>query len=125
MTFATVTGLILFSFVAVIFSVAIIGAVASIGEKQPTMPSKAVMVIDMSTITLSEQTTEADILSTLQSNGPSVSPLGIYSAINALNKAAVDPAIKYIYIKPDGTNSGIAHLEEFRTALEQDRKSVV
>ena len=123
MTFATVTGLILFSFVAIFLSIAVIGAVATLGEKQPTMPSKAMMVIDMSTITLSEQTTEADILTTLQSSGTTITPLGIYSAITAINKAAHDPAIRFIYIKPDGTNSGIAHLEEFRTALEHFRQS--
>ena len=123
MTFATVTGLIIFSFVAIFLSIAVIGAVATLGEKQPTMPSKAMMVIDMSTITLSEQTTEADILTTLQSSGTPVAPLGIYSAINAINKAAVDPAIRFIYIKPDGSTSGVAHLEELRTALVNFRKS--
>ena len=123
MTFATVTGLIIFSFVAIFLSIAVIGAVASLGEKQPTMPSKAMMVIDMSTITLSEQTKEADILTTLQSSGTTVTPLGIYSAISAVNKAAQDPAIRFIYIKPDGTTSGVAHLEEFRTALANFRES--
>ena len=123
MTLATITGLILFSFVAIFISVAMIGAIAALGEKQPVMPSKAMLVIDMSTIMLSEQTTEADILTTLQSSGTPVSPLGIYSAINAINKAAMDPAIRFIYIKPDGSLSGVAHLEELRTALEYFRKS--
>ena len=110
MTLATVTGLILFSFVAIFISIAMIGAIAALGEKQPIMPSKAMLVIDMSTLVLSEQTTEADILTTLQSSGTPVSPLGIYSAISAINKAAMDPAIRFIYIKPDGSS---------------DRKSVV
>ena len=123
MTLATITGLILFSFVAIFISVAMIGAIAALGEKQPVMPSKAMLVIDMSTIMLSEQTTETDILTTLQSSGTPVSPLGIYSAINAINKAAIDPAIRFIYIKPDGSLSGVAHLEELRTALENFRKS--
>ena len=123
MTLATVTGLILFSFVALFISIAMIGAVAALGEKQPVMPSQAMMVIDMSTVMLSEQTTEADILTTLQSSGTPVSHLGIYSAINAINKAAMDPAIRFIYIKPDGSLSGVAHLEELRTALENFRKS--
>ena len=98
MTFATVTGLVLFSFVALFISIALIGAVAALGEKQPVMPSKAMMVIDMSTIMLSEQTTETDILTTLQSTTAPVAPLGIYSAINAINAAATDPAIRFIYI---------------------------
>ena len=123
MTFATVTGLVLFSFVALFISIALIGAVAALGEKQPVMPSKAMMVIDMSTIMLSEQTTETDILTTLQSTTAPVAPLGIYNAINAINAAATDPAIRFIYIKPDGSMSGVAHMEELRTALENFRKS--
>jgi protease-4 len=123
MTFATVTGLVLFSFVALFISIALIGAVAALGEKQPVMPSKAMMVIDMSTIMLSEQTTETDILTALQSTTAPVAPLGIYSAINAINAAATDPAIRFIYIKPDGSMSGVAHMEELRTALENFRKS--
>ena len=123
MTFATVTGLIIFSFASIFLSIAIIGAVATLGDKQPVMPSKAMLVIDMSTILLSEQTKEADILTALQTTGTPVAPLGIYSAINAINKAAIDPAIRFIYIKPDGSLSGVAHLEELRTALENFRKS--
>ena len=123
MTIATVTGLILFSFVSIFISIAIVGAIAAIGQKQPIMPSKAMLVIDMSTIMLSEQTTEADILTTLQSTGAPIAPLGIYSAINAINKAAMDPAIRFIYIKPDGSTSGVAHIEELRAAIENFRKS--
>ena len=123
MTFATLTGLILFSFATIILSTVIIGAIATLGAKQPVMPSKAMMVVDMSTIILSEQTTEVDLISTLQSGGAPVAPLGIYSAISAINKAAMDPAIRFIYLKPDGSMSGVAHLEEFRSALENFRKS--
>ena len=123
MTFATLTGLILFSFATIILSTVIIGAIATLGAKQPVMPSKAMMVVDMSTIILSEQTTEVDLISTLQSGGAPIAPLGIYSAISAINKAAMDPAIRFIYLKPDGSMSGVAHLEEFRSALENFRKS--
>ena len=123
MTFATLTGLILFSFATIILSTVIIGAIATLGAKQPVMPSKAMLVVDMSTIILSEQTTEVDLISTLQSGGAPIAPLGIYSAISAINKAAMDPAIRFIYLKSDGSMSGVAHLEEFRSALENFRRS--
>lgn len=123
MTFATVTGLLLFSFATIFLTTVLIGAIATLGSKQPVMPSKAMMVIDMSTIMLSEQTEEVNPLATLQSSGEIVSPLGIYSAINAVNKAATDPAVSFIYMKPDGMLNGAAHLEEFRAALENFRKS--
>lgn len=123
MTFATVTGLLLFSFVAVFISIAAIGAIATLGNKQPVMPAKAMMVIDMSTIMLSEQTKETDILTSLQSSTAPTSSVGIYSAINSINKAAQDPAISFIFMKPDGAVSSVAHLEELRTALENFRSS--
>ena len=122
MTLATLTGLILFSFVSMFITFAVIGAVAALGEKQPVMPAKAVLTIDMSSLALSEQTKESDPLTALQ-GGEMAASVGIYSAINAVNTAATDPAVKFIYMKPDGSLSGVAHLEEFRKALENFRSS--
>ena len=122
MTLATITGLLIFSFVAMFLMIAVIGAVAALGEKQPTMPAKAVLTIDMSTMTLGEQTKESSPLETLTS-GATITPVGIYSAINAINTAAQDPAVQFIYMKPDGSENGVAHLEEFRTALANFRNS--
>lgn len=122
-TLATITGLIVFSIVAMILSFGMIGAIASMGEKQPVMPAEAVLKIDMSTFTLSEQTKESDPLASLQSNDQSVTPLGIYSAIRAVNAAAEDPAVKFIYMKPDGAMGGMAQIEEFRKALSRFRSS--
>lgn len=123
MTFATVTGLAIFCFAILFISIAMIGAVAALGSKQPVMPAKAMLTIDMSSIMLSEQTKETDILAMLQGGGETISPLGIYSAITAINKAASDPAVQFIYMRPDGMASGVAHLEEFRSALENFRNS--
>ena len=123
MTLATITGLIIFSIVAFFFSFAIIGAIASLGDKQPVMPRQAVLKIDMSTFTLSEQSTEANPLDMIMAGGQTVTPIGIYSAINAINAAATDPAVKFIYMKPDGVTGGTAQLEEFRKALVNFRKS--
>ena len=123
MTLATITGLIVFSIVAFFFSFAIIGAIASLGDKQPVMPRQAVLKIDMSTFTLSEQSTEANPLDMIMAGGQTVTPIGIYSAINAINAAATDPAVKFIYMKPDGVTGGTAQLEEFRKALVNFRKS--
>ena len=123
MTFATVTGLAIFSFAIVFISIAMIGAVAALGNKQPVMPAKAMLTIDMSTLMLSEQTQETDALAMLQSGGQAVATLGIRNAVTAINKAATDPAVQFIYMKPDGMMSEVAHLEEFRTAIENFRRS--
>ena len=82
----------------------------------PIMPSKAVLTVDMSTIALSEQTKEADIMEMIQGvDGPQ--PLGILDAVAAINSAAYDPAVQFIFLKPDAVSGGMAQMEEFRKAL--------
>jgi hypothetical protein len=66
------------------------------------MPKEAVLQIDFTKMTLAEQTTAADPLTMLQGGGE-ITPVGIYSAINAINAAAQDPAIRYIYMKKPGS----------------------
>lgn len=126
MTFATLTGLILFSFFALFLTLGLFGAMAALGNKQPVMPAKAVLTIDMSGIILSEQTKESDAMTLLTGGGDMPSNIGIYSAIQAINAAALDPAVAFIYMKPDAamtTPSSVAHVEEFRKALENFRMS--
>lgn len=123
MTLATLTGLLLFGVVATFIMGGIIGAVATLGKEQPVMPSSAILTMDMSTVMLMEQTQEMDPLTAIQGNGLEISSLGIYSAIRAINIAAADPAIKFIYMKPDGVMGGMAQIEELRTALDNFRKS--
>ena len=122
MTLATLAGLFIFGIVSFFMMFAMIGALAAVGSTQPVMPREGVLKIDMSTIALAEQTQEADPMSILQGNG-NTSVLGIYSAIKAISAAAEDPAIKFIYMRPDGAAGGIAHLEEFRSALKKFRSS--
>ena len=75
MTLATMAGLLVFGIVVLFFSFAMIGAVASMGDKQPVMPREAVLKIDMSTFTLSEQSTEANPLDALMNGGQTVPPV--------------------------------------------------
>ena len=122
MTLATLTGLLIFGLVSAFILGGIIGGLAALGKKDPVVPTSAVLTMDMSTVTLTEQTVEADPLSLIQGNGTEIQPLGIYSAIQAINMAAEDPAIKFIYMKPDYVSGGTAHIEELRTALVHFRE---
>lgn len=121
MTLAAMLGFILVSVVIFFFSLAFIGSLAALGSSQPVMPRTAVLSLDFSKLAVSEQTTEADPLSQLQ--GSNVSPIGIWDAIQAIDAAAADPAIKYMYLRPDMASGGIAELEELRTAIDNFRKS--
>jgi len=122
MTLATLTGLLLFGFISMFIMIGMIGAMAAAGSSKPVMPAEAVLSIDFSKMTLSEQTQEADPFAALQ-GGDMITPVGIYEAIKAVNAAAEDPAIRYIYMRPDAASGGFARIEEFRTALKNFRNS--
>lgn len=122
MTLATLLGLMIFGFVSMFMSIVMIGAIAALGETEPVMPREGILQINMSDMTLSEQGQDADPLASL-TGGNAITSVGIYSAIQAINSAATDPSVKFIYMKPDGASAGIAQLEEFRTALENFRNS--
>ena len=122
MTLATPTGLLLFGFISMFIMIGMIGAMAAAGSSKPVMPAEAVLSIDFSKMILAEQTEEADPFAALQ-GGEMISPVGIYEAIKAVNAAAEDPAIRYIYMRPDAASGGFARIEEFRTALKNFRNS--
>ncbi|MGM9736113.1 MAG: signal peptide peptidase SppA [Candidatus Cryptobacteroides sp.] len=122
MTLATLLGLLIFGVLSIFFAGAMLGTLASLGDTAPVMPREGILKMDMSEIALSEQTQDMDPIAFLQS-GDMVVPLGIRSAVNAINKAAEDPAIKFIYLLPDGISGGISQIEELRAALDNFRKS--
>ena len=121
MTLAAIVGFLVVNVVLLFFSFALLGSLAALGSSQPVMPRTAVLTLDMSRIAVSEQTTELDPISQIQGNDISV--IGIWDAIQAIDAAGADPAIKYMYFKPDRASGGIAELEELRTAIDNFRKS--
>ena len=121
MTLAAMLGFFLVGLVFFFFSLAFIGSLAALGSSQPVMPRTAVLSLDFSKIAVSEQTTETDPISQLQGNNMTV--IGIWDAIQAIDAAAADPAIKYMYMRTDMASGGIAELEELRTAIDNFRKS--
>ena len=122
MMFACIAGLLVFCVAGFFLMTAALVGIAAVGEKQPVMPREAVLQINFDNMTLGEQTQEADPISML-TGGEMVAPLGIYSAITAINAAAEDPAVKFIYMKPDNVSGGISQIEELRTALKNFRNS--
>ncbi|MBO5861695.1 MAG: signal peptide peptidase SppA [Bacteroidales bacterium] len=122
MMFACIAGLLVFCVAGFFLMTAALIGIAAVGEKQPVMPREAVLQINFDNVTLAEQTQEADPISML-TGGETITPLGIYSAITAINAAAEDPAVKFIYMKPDNVSGGLSQIEELRTALKNFRNS--
>ncbi len=87
----------------------------------PAVPAEGVLKIDMSKIVIGEQSRETDPVTMIQSRGQSIQTIGIWEAVSALHIAAQDPGIKYIYLKTDGSTTGLANLSEFRKALQNFR----
>lgn len=119
MTGATILGFIIVNTIFFVFSMMIFGLLASLGTPTVQMPDKAVLVMDLSKVTISEQSSEPDALQMLQGNNRR--QLGIYDAVQAINTAANDPAVDFIYLRPDNPDCSISALEEIRTALKNFR----
>ena len=122
MTLAAMLGFLIVSVVMTIFSFSLLGSLAALGSSEPVMPRSAVLKLDMSTIALTEQSADSNPFEMLQKEG--VTKVGIWNAIQAIDAAAADPAVSYIYMKPDMLmSSGMAEVEELRSALENFRRS--
>lgn len=90
-------------------------------NEMTTVPAKAVLHIDMAKISLAEQSMENPVA--FLEGRENTNFLGIRDAVEAINIAATDPQIQYIYLKPDQVSGGLAHVEELRNALLKFRNS--
>ena len=114
----------LFGVISIFILIYVLSGLLNFGPQLPQMPAKAVLEIDMSTIVLSEQTQEPiTSIPEILDGEQLITPLGIFSTIQAINAAAADPAVEFIYLKPDATVGGLAQIEELRKALINFRKS--
>ncbi len=106
------------------FFISIISAIGSAAGSS-SVPANGILKIDMAKIILSEQSTEADPASALSmfSGEQAATPVGLLESVRAIEKAAEDPGVKYIYLLPDGAQGGMAGFEEFRKALVKFRES--
>ncbi|MCR4824685.1 MAG: signal peptide peptidase SppA [Bacteroidales bacterium] len=127
MVLAVICGFFIIGILCFILSMGFLGAAVAAGSSTPALPKSGVLKIDLSKITFGEQSQESNPLSgmdasSLMSGGSSsVETIGIWDAVQAINAAAEDPAVKYIYLDTDGNASGITALGEVREALKHFR----
>ncbi|MBQ0025136.1 MAG: signal peptide peptidase SppA [Bacteroidales bacterium] len=100
----------------------LIGSLASVEKAEPLMPKSAILKIDFKAPVTEQKSSEFsfDILSGGPSFGESISLLDVVRAIDA---AAQDPAIKFIYMTPDYATVSLSQAEEIREALDRFRAS--
>ena len=118
---AVICGLIIFNLILLMFGMAFIGAMAAAGKSSSSLPKEGVLYMDMSQFSIADQESMPDPMSLIQ--GGSTTTIGIWKAVQAINAAAKDPGIKFIYMVPDGVSAGNSDIFELRTALENFRKS--
>lgn len=117
---------ILGSFIALgllfLLAIGLIGALLPSEEAVSVAPS-SILRIDLSS-TIGEQTVSDPLdFSSIVPYSSSTSSIGILDAVRAIDYAATDPAIKFIYLTNCGYSSGLAYFEEIRSALERFRTS--
>ena len=121
--FASFLGCVVALVILSFLGIGILGSLMSFADKsQPAVPASSILKIDFEA-PIAEQTTEQfsfDIQTGSLNTKPSMSLLSFAKAIDI---AAQDPAIKFIYMTPNALNMGIAQVEEVRQALERFRSS--
>lgn len=125
MTLAVICGIILLSVVGIMLVAAIAGASLASSNSRPTIPTEGVLKLDLSKITIGEQSVESLPFSSLSFRGVSFESetIGIWDAVCAINAAAEDPAVKFIYLKTDGNNTSLSQLQELRHSLSNFRET--
>lgn len=119
---AVICGILLVQIIGCLLFILSIGSLAVAGGSKPVLPREGVLDLNMADFSLGEQAQESDFsIAGLASGMQPV--LGLWDAIQALEKAAADPSIKYVFLRADQVSGGFATLEEFRDALVRFRQS--
>ena len=115
--------LIAFILCNLIFFVLIGSLFSSMGkEAQPSVPKGAILKIDFSG-SFGEQGRESFTFNPVSMTGSMGQSLSLLNAVRALETAATDPQIKFVYLKGETLGMDVAQAEEFRAALVKFRES--
>ncbi len=129
---AVICGLFVWGLVKAIFFIMMIGSLASSAASSSgssaLIPKEGVLLMDMSKLIITEQTTEGMPTMSLNSlsalgSGSMIAPVGVYDAVRAIHTAAADPGVKLILLKTDNIASELSNVSEVRKALADFRKS--
>ena len=116
--FASFLALIIFTVIAFVVGLFILGAAMQPGK--PNLGAKGVLVLDL-TDTYNEQGKD-NPLASLTGDAASNAP-GLYDVVRMLHYAKTDTTIKGLYIKAGYNANGFATNEELRSAVEDFKES--
>ena len=120
---AVICGILILQAICFLFLAGSLGSLSSGGKT--VLPRNGVLDINLADYALGEQTNSQslpvpDIMSMSISGGSTV---GLWDTVQAIEAAAADPSIQYIFLRPEAISAGMAGLEELRAALVNFRKS--
>lgn len=121
MTLAVLCGLFIMGIFSSVMFFSRAGALASLGSSTPVMPRSGVLNMDLGKVVMTEQTQEMNPMAVIQ--GDETTSIGLWDAVQSIKAAAADPAVQYIYLRPEGFGASIAQVEELRQAIAEFRKS--
>src|SRR5690554_3095304 len=101
----TLVGTLLALTLAFFIMLGIVGSMASFSETKPVVPKSAVLSLDFNTA-ITEQSTEDPFASINPMQSGSSKTQGILQFVQTIDKAAKDPAIKFIYMNLTNLNGG-------------------
>ncbi|MBR1569987.1 MAG: signal peptide peptidase SppA [Bacteroidales bacterium] len=116
---AVICGILILQIVGFFCLMGLIGGAAASGSKT-VLPRNGVLDITLADYAITEQSQEnvPDFMSMSMTGS-----VGLWDAVQAIEAAAADPAIKCIFLRPDTPSAGMADLEELRAALAGFRRS--
>ena len=111
MTLAVMCGLFLMGIVGFFLLISAVGSlIAAAGSSSSTvvLPREGVLAMDMSKYSFVEVANPNTDFQALLQGQEIITPVSIWSAVQAVRKAAQDPGVKFLYLKPDGMSIGLA-----------------
>lgn len=119
-TLAVVCGIFVMNIVGVIVFFMFVGSLAAAGDSKPVLPRSGVLKMDLSEVAIAEQAgTDVSVSALINGVAPQ---LGLWNVVHAIDLAAQDPTVQYIYLRTDGLSAELAQIEEIRKALENFRQ---
>ncbi len=116
-------GTILAFLVFGIFTIILLVGIASLGSyDEPIIAKESILLLDFKT-PISEQKGDKFTMNPITGDIDMTGSVPLHSFVRAIDIAAEDPGIKFIYMTPENLKMGIAQTEEIRDALKRFRSS--
>ena len=121
--FGSLLGCLVAMLVCMFIFFAMLGSVASSSLKASTPAPKTGPVLRIDKTCLISERTSEDLSPAALVNRSTGSRISMLDAVRAIDAAATDPSVKFIYLSTEGLEMSASNAEEIRAALERFRAS--